>query len=91
MDVTFLLDQIDTVKGLLWADVRGNLHAIRKVKSKDSCTGPYKLALLHANWQDESTLQYDVNSNSKYFLAQNFLQWRVHESATEYARKGYAE
>ena len=77
VDVTFLLDQIDTIKGLLWADVRGNLYAIRKVKSKDSCAGPYKLALLHANWQDESTLQYDVNSNSKYFLAQNFLQWRA--------------
>jgi len=32
VDVTFLLDQIDTDKGLLWADVRGNLYAIRKVK-----------------------------------------------------------
>jgi len=77
VDVTFLLDQIDTVKGLLWADVRGNLYAIRRVKSKDSCTGMYKLALLHANWQDESALQYDVNSNSKYFLPQNFSQWRA--------------
>jgi len=77
VDVTFLLDQIDTAKGLLWADVRGNLFAIRKIKSKDSCAGTYKLVLLHANWQDESTLQYDVNSNSKYFLAQNYLQWRA--------------
>lgn len=77
VDVTYLLDQVDTQKGLLWSDVRGNLYAIRKAKAKESVTGMYKLVLLHANWQDEGSLQYDVSSNSKYFLPQNYMQWRA--------------
>jgi hypothetical protein len=47
------------------------------LKAKDSGSGMYKLVLLHANWQDESTLQYDVSSNPKFFMPQNFLQWRA--------------
>lgn len=77
VDVAFLLDQIDNPKGLLWADIRGNLYAIRKISRRDSCTSMYKLSLLHANWQDESALQYDVGSNMRYFLPQNLMQWRA--------------
>ena len=60
VDVTFLLDKIDTEEGLFWLDFRGNLYAIVRMKSKDSFSRMYKLVLLHANWKDIYIATQDI-------------------------------
>ena len=73
-DITYLISQIESESGLLYINVRGDIYKIKKVKSKESSPGMFKLSLLSANYRSPTSLAFGGRP-PQYFLPSNTIQF----------------
>jgi hypothetical protein len=73
-DITYLISQLESVSGLTYINVRGDIYRIKKANSKDTSPGMFKLSLLSANYRSPTSLAFGGRP-PQYFLPSNTFQF----------------